>query len=134
MGKGKFHYDDDTCDYSCLVTEYIMWTLTSILGGQDGSHNDALKDRCTDIADEWAMCTKKLVETGDPRAFAIFDVDGANQYKVPNKLPDGAYRPTSQPTAEAMALDAAYSGATHLKVSSHRSMLRLTPTSDMVVV
>jgi len=135
--KGKFHYDDDTCDYSCLVTEYTMWTLTSILGGQDGSHNDALKNRCTDIADEWAMCTKKLVETGDPRAFAIFDVDGANQYKVPNKLPDGSYRPTSAPTTETMALDVAYFGPTHLDLGSHTPLLRLTndePTQPELIV
>lgn len=127
---GKFHYSDETCDYQCLVTEYTMWSLTSILGGQDGSHNDALKGRCKDVAREWEMCTKQLVAAEDPRAFAIFDVDGANQYKVPNKLPDGIYRPASPPAAEAMDLDAAYSGATHLDLGRHEPLVQLTAGPD----
>lgn len=123
--KGKFHYSDATCAHSCLVTEHTMWSLTSILGGQDGSHNDALKSRCSDVANEWEMCTKALVKSFDPKVFAIFDVDGANQYKVPNKLPDGAYRPTSTPAAEAMALDPAYYGATHVDLGGQGPLLKL---------
>ena len=29
-----YTYDDETCDYKCMSTEYIYWALTSILGGQ----------------------------------------------------------------------------------------------------
>lgn len=127
---GKFHYSDKTCDYECLVTEYTMWSLTSILGGQDGSHNNARKGRCKNIAREWEMCTKDLVKAEDPKVFAIFDIDGANQYKVPNKLPDGAYRPTAPPSAEAMALDAVYREVTHLDLGRHEPLLQLTPDSS----
>lgn len=130
---GRFHYSDDTCIYDCLITEYTMWSLTSILGGQDGSHNDALKGRCDIVANEWEMCTKELMKERDPKAFAIFDVDGANQYKVPNKLPDGVYRPTSEPSEEDMALDAVYYGATHLDLGRQGPLLQLHPSSDAKV-
>ncbi len=29
-----FHYNDQTCDYSCMSTEFIYWALTSLLNGQ----------------------------------------------------------------------------------------------------
>ena len=29
-----YHYDDATCDYRCMATEFIYWALTSLLDGQ----------------------------------------------------------------------------------------------------
>ena len=29
-----YHYEDRTCDYSCMTTEFIYWGLTSLLNGQ----------------------------------------------------------------------------------------------------
>ena len=29
-----YHYDDKTCDYGCMTTEFIYWALTSQLDGQ----------------------------------------------------------------------------------------------------
>ena len=54
-----YHYTDETCDYGCMVTEYIYWALTSILGTQDflGRH-EALEV-------EWELNTRELVRTGD---------------------------------------------------------------------
>ena len=30
-----YTYDDNTCGYNCMATEYIYWALTSILGAQE---------------------------------------------------------------------------------------------------
>lgn len=111
---GRYHYGDETCEYSCLVTEYTMWSLTSVLGGQDGSHNDALQSRCKDIGNEWEMCSKAMLKRDNRVAFDIYDVDGANRYKVPSTLPDGVYKPRALPSAHAMALSPLYAEVTHM--------------------
>ena len=30
-----YTYNDKTCDYNCMVTEYVYWAMTSILGTQE---------------------------------------------------------------------------------------------------
>jgi hypothetical protein len=32
-----YHYDDRTCDYGCMGTEFIYWAITSLLNGQGRS-------------------------------------------------------------------------------------------------
>ena len=83
-----YHYTDETCDYSCMVTEYIYWALTSILGTQDfpGRH-EALKV-------EWELNTKERVRTGDA---AVYELLTDLQYKFPTKAPDGDYKPSAFP-------------------------------------
>ena len=44
-----YHYDEDECDYPCMITEYIYWNITSLLGAQ--------KNRLEDIEDEWEYNT-----------------------------------------------------------------------------
>ena len=83
-----YHYTDETCDYSCMVTEYIYWALTSILGTQDfpGRH-EAL-----DV--EWELNTRERVRTGDA---AVYKLLTDPQYKFPTKAPDGNYKPSAFP-------------------------------------
>ncbi|MDD9974324.1 MAG: hypothetical protein OXU27_09975 [Candidatus Poribacteria bacterium] len=83
-----YHYTDETCDYSCMVTEYIYWALTSILGTQDfpGRH-EAL-----DV--EWELNTRERVKTGDA---AVYELLTDPQYKFLTKAPDGNYRPSAFP-------------------------------------
>ena len=76
-----YSYEDETCSYSCMNTEYIYWALTSILGAQ--------KDRCEEIKDEWELCTKELVKEKDPKIFALLTDP---KYKFPTILPDGKYK------------------------------------------
>ena len=83
-----YHYTDETCDYGCMVTEYIYWALTSILGTQDfpGRH-EALKV-------EWELNTRERVRTGDA---AVYELLTDPQYRFPTKAPDGDYKPSAFP-------------------------------------
>ena len=83
-----YHYTDETCDYGCMVTEYIYWALTSIFGTQDfpGRH-EALKV-------EWELNTRERVRTGDA---AVYELLTDPQYKLPTKAPDGNYKPSAFP-------------------------------------
>ena len=84
-----YHYTDETCDYSCMVTEYIYWALTSILGTQDfpGRH-EALEV-------EWELNTRERVRTKDA---AVYELLTDPQYGFPiKKAPDGNYKPSAFP-------------------------------------
>lgn len=76
-----YTYDDTTCEYSCMATEYIYWTLTSILGAQ--------ANRLSEIDNEWRLNTNALVQSTDT---AIYTLLTDPQYKFPTVLPDGTYR------------------------------------------
>lgn len=76
-----YHYDDASCDYSCMNTEYIYWALTSLLGAQE--------NRLDEIEDEWELNTYNLVESID---VAVFNLLTDPQYKFPTILPDGTYK------------------------------------------
>ena len=79
-----YSYDDETCGYECMVTEYVYWAMTSILGGQQ------FEGRREDITDEWRLNTRRLVEKKDVRAFKILTNP---KYGLPTRLPDGEYSP-----------------------------------------
>ena len=83
-----YHYTDETCDYGCMVTEYIYWALSSILGTQDfpGRH-EALEV-------EWELNTRERVRTGDT---AVYELLTDPQYRFPTKAPDGNYKPSAFP-------------------------------------
>lgn len=78
-----YTYDDKTCEYDCMVAEYLYWALTSILGAQSYS------GRLDEISNEWDLNTRELVETRDP---AIYQILTDPQYFIPTTLPDGKYR------------------------------------------
>ena len=75
-----YHYDDKTCSYACMITEYMYWALTSILNAQE--------DRCSEIYPEWELCTKELVQEKDQE---LYDLLTDPQYKLATILPDGTY-------------------------------------------
>ena len=77
-----YTYDDATCDYSCMATEYFYWSLTSILGAQDGA------GRLESINQEWKLNTRERVQQKDT---LVYDLLTDTQYKLPTKLPDGEY-------------------------------------------
>lgn len=79
-----YTYDDETCDYRCMITEYFYWGLTSIMGGQD------FEGRLADIQNEWDLNTRALVEATDTALFALLVTNGA-QFNLPTVLPDATY-------------------------------------------
>jgi hypothetical protein len=78
-----YTYDDKTCEYGCMITEYNYWALTSILGAQDYS------GRASELSDEWHLTTAAQVLNTDPTIYALL-TDPI--YKWPTILPDGSYR------------------------------------------
>lgn len=79
-----FTYDDETCDYACMITEYHYWALTSLLSGQDFS------GRSDEIAHEWRLNTPEKLQNGDPVVYVLLTDP---QYNTPSTLPDGNYQP-----------------------------------------
>lgn len=77
-----YTYDDKTCNYACMVTEYFYWSLTSMLGAQDGVR------RLEGIQQEWKLNTRALVQKKD---ILIYDLMTNSQYRIPTKLPNGDY-------------------------------------------
>jgi hypothetical protein len=71
-----FTYYDKTCDYDCMITEYIYWAMTSILGAQ--------AYRASEIKDEWKLPDRDSVEKGDPDVFRLLT---DSQYKLPTVCP-----------------------------------------------
>ena len=78
-----FTYDDKSCEYGCMITEYIYWAMTSMLGAQKSIH------RQREITHEWRLPTRELVRKGDPDVYKLL-IDP--RYKFPKKLPDGKYK------------------------------------------
>jgi pimeloyl-ACP methyl ester carboxylesterase len=77
-----YTYDDETCDYSCMVTEYVYWSLTSILGAQAGA------ERLAQINNEWQLNTQPKVQKQDP---AVYTLLANAEYGLATSLPDGNY-------------------------------------------
>tara|TARA_B100001564_G_C20598831_1_gene651634 strand:- start:116 stop:946 length:831 start_codon:yes stop_codon:yes gene_type:complete len=78
--KAWYHYDDTTCEYDCMATEYIYWALTSLLGAQS--------KRGGEIGNEWELHTPELVEETDIDVFQLLTNE---EYSFPKVLPDGKY-------------------------------------------
>lgn len=77
-----YHYDDTTCDYECMATEYFYWAMTSLLGVQAG--------RCGEIDDEWELCTADDVRGTDTAITALLE---GGAVPLPTVAPDGVYTP-----------------------------------------
>lgn len=58
-----YHYNDTSCDYSCQITEYVYWSLTSFNGTQEHRQNE--------IGDEWELHTLELVNQRDPHMWQL---------------------------------------------------------------
>ena len=76
-----YSYDDQTCEYDCMSTEYFYWAMTSILGAQE--------NRLSEISQEWDLNTSTLVQNTDTTIYSLLT---DTQYMFPTVLPDGSYK------------------------------------------
>jgi hypothetical protein len=89
-----YTYDDETCDYGCMVHEYFYWILMANLDALD----PALTDKCRRSEDEWSVCNRDQLAQIDPLAHSLLnDYD----FKLPTIIPDGTYVPSTTYTNSA---------------------------------
>ena len=79
-----YHYDDQTCDYECMMIEYMYWAIVSYMGILDDSQTAA------GIANEWEPYNATLLQSMDVLMYALI-TDPV--YKLPQLAPDGNYCP-----------------------------------------
>jgi pimeloyl-ACP methyl ester carboxylesterase len=77
-----YTYNDQSCNYDCMITEYTYWSLTSILGAQK------FDSRLNEIVNEWKLNTLEKVKNQDPTVYQILT---ERQYGLATRLPDGHY-------------------------------------------
>ena len=77
-----YSYDDETCDYGCMIIEYLYWAHTSLLGAQDYPW------RLQEIQHEWRLNSAEKLKAMDT---AIYELLTDPQYSLATVLPDGKY-------------------------------------------
>lgn len=101
---GVYHYEDHTCHYACLVTEYFHHFCASYNGEYPWKAPSKREGICTthhERAAEWELCaaapdgsslehSRQVLREGDPDGFALITDP---LYKVPLDMPDGNYMP-----------------------------------------
>ena len=70
-----YHYYDKSCDYSCMITEYFYWSLTSLLGAQINRYDK--------ISEEWELNTPKKME----RDKMMMELLQDEKFQIPKRLP-----------------------------------------------
>jgi hypothetical protein len=86
-----YHYDDNTCDYSCMAIEYMYWSIVSNMGVL----NDV--STCNGIANEWEPCSPSLFQSTD---VLMYNLITDPQYLLPQLAPDGNYCPQGMSTID----------------------------------
>ena len=81
-----YHYDDWTCDYECMMIEYMYWSIVSYMGILDDPQT------AQGISDEWEPYNAKLLEKIDS---LMYNLITDPQYKLPLLAPDGNYCPNA---------------------------------------
>ena len=80
-----YHYDDYTCDYECMMIEYMYWAIVSYMGILDDPQTVA------GIANEWEAYNALLLQSMDVLMYALITDPS---YKLPLLAPDGNYCPS----------------------------------------
>ena len=86
-----YHYDDWTCDYECMMIEYMYWAIVSYMGILDDAQT------ALGIANEWEPYNATLLQSTDILIYALIT---DTQYKLPLLSPDGNYCPNASSVSE----------------------------------
>jgi len=86
-----YHYDDWTCDYECMMIEYMYWGLVSNMGILDDAQT------ASGIANEWEPYNATLLQSMDILMYTLIT---DSQYKLPLLAPDGNYCPNASSVSE----------------------------------
>jgi hypothetical protein len=86
-----YHYDDWTCDYECMMIEYMYWAIVSYMGILDDAQT------AQGISNEWEPYNATLLQSMDT---LMFNLITDPQYKLPLSSPDGNYCPNTTLVSE----------------------------------
>ena len=86
-----YHYDDWTCNYECMMIEYMYWAIVSYMGILDDAQT------AQGIANEWEPYNATLLQSTDILMYALIT---DTQYKLPLLAPDGNYCPNASSVSE----------------------------------
>lgn len=75
-----FTYDDQNCNYNCMVSNYFYWSLSSLLGAHE--------NRESEISSQWQLNTVAKLRARDPDVVKLLTKD---IFKLPKILPNGKY-------------------------------------------
>lgn len=80
-----YTYNDTSCDYSCMITEYLYWGITSYLGAQN------FDGRLDSIQHEWSLNTASKIQSTDTAFYSLLN---DSSFNWPTVIPDGDYNGT----------------------------------------
>jgi hypothetical protein len=86
-----YHYDDWTCDYECMMIEYMYWAIVSYMGVLDDAQT------AQGISNEWEPYNATLLQSMDT---LMYNLITDPQYKLPFSSPDGNYCPNTTSVSE----------------------------------
>ena len=86
-----YHYDDWTCDYECMMIEYMYWAIVSYMGVLDDAQT------ALGISNEWEPYNATLLQSMDT---LMYNLITDPQYKLPLSSPDGNYCPNTTSVSE----------------------------------
>ena len=86
-----YHYNDWTCDYQCMMIEYMYWAIVSYMGILDDAQT------AQGIDNEWKPYNATLLQSMDVLMYSLITDP---QYKLPLLAPDGNYCPNASSVSE----------------------------------
>jgi len=119
---GVFHYSDATCDYGCLLTEYLFHVVSTF----NGFHP---YNGCPVSPHEWTVCRRgDLLESRillQHQASEAWHIALDTKFSLPRRMPTGRYLPTTTVAPVTFAASTAASNFTQAPLELREFAVRL---------